>query len=70
MDWTLLFSKPAKTYMEKLVKGMVMTAVILTTCWVGVAILTPKITAVIFFGGLLVIAGISVFIGQFIAWDG
>jgi hypothetical protein len=70
MDWTSLFSKPAKTYMEKLVKGVVMTAIILTTCWVGLAILIPEITATIFFGGLLITAGISVFIGQFMAWDG
>jgi hypothetical protein len=70
MDWKFIISKPAMTYMEKLIKGMVMTAVILTTCWTGLAILIPEITGTVFLGGLLVITGIAVFIGQFTAWDG
>ena len=69
MDWNFLL-RPATTYTEKFVKGIVMTITILTTCWIGLAILVPKITGTIFVGGLLVIAGVSVFVGQLIAWDG
>ena len=70
MDWKFIISKPATTYVEKLIKGMVISAVVLTTCWTGLAILVPEITGTVFVGGLLIIAGVAVFIGQLMAWDG
>ena len=69
MDWKFIISEPATTYVERLIKGMVMTAVVLTTCWTGLAVLVPEITGTVFFGGLLIIVGVSVFIGQLMAWD-
>jgi len=69
-DWGFLLSRKAETYTEKLVRGMVMTTVVLTTIWTGLAILVPDITATIFLGGMLVVVGIAVFMGQFMAWDG
>lgn len=69
-DWGFLLSRKAETYTEKLVRGMVMTTVVLTTIWTGLAVLVPEITVTIFLGGLLIVAGIAVFMGQFMAWDG
>ena len=70
VDWKFLLNRKAETYTEKLVRGMVMSAVILTTIWIGLAVLVPEITVTVFLGGMLIIVGAAVFMGQFMAWDG